>query len=42
MALRRSDRLATKLHERYFDDYLNIKKNLQTVGSTCVGPFQTQ
>ena len=39
MALRRSDRLATKLYVRYFDDYLNIKKILQTVGSTCVGPF---
>ena len=39
MALRRSDRLATKLHGRYLDDYLNIKKILQTVGSTCVGPF---
>jgi hypothetical protein len=39
MALRRSNRLATKLHGRYLDDYLNIKQIIQTIGSTCVGPF---
>jgi hypothetical protein len=39
MALRRSDRLATKLHARYLDEYLNIGKIIQTIGSTCIGPF---
>jgi len=39
MALRRSDRLSTKLHGRYLDEYLNIGKIIQTIGSTCIGSF---
>ena len=39
MALRRSDRLADKLYERYFLEYHKIKTTLKTIASKCIGPF---
>ena len=36
MALRRSNRLADKLYERYFLEYHEIKLKLKNLSSTCV------
>ena len=39
MALRRSNRLADKLYERYFLEYHKIKISLKTISLKCVGSF---
>ena len=42
MALRRSNRLANKLYERYFLEYHKIKLTLTIIGSKCIISFSNE
>jgi hypothetical protein len=42
MALRRSNRLANKLYERYFLEYHKIKLTLTIIGSKCLISFSNE